>query len=42
MLVLAKLLIYLVEIAFFVGIVGSAVVIGITFFEDLHELTGDE
>lgn len=42
MLFVARLLIHLVEIAFIAGIIGSAVVIGITFFEDLHELTGDE
>jgi hypothetical protein len=32
----------LLEVIFFVGIVGSAVVVLITSFEDMHELFGSE
>jgi hypothetical protein len=29
------------EVAFFLGVAGSAVVVALTFFEDLQELLGD-
>jgi hypothetical protein len=32
----------LLEVIFFVGIVGSAVVVLITSYEDMHELLGSE
>ena len=31
----------LCEVAFFAGIVGSSVVVVISFIEDIHELLGD-
>jgi hypothetical protein len=31
----------LLEVAFFIGIAGSAVVVVISFIEDIHELLGD-
>jgi hypothetical protein len=42
MLLIAKFMMYIVEAAFLVGIVGSAVVIAITFVEDAHDLKGEE
>jgi hypothetical protein len=37
----AVLFMRLCEIAFFAGIAGSAVVVVISFIEDIHELLGD-
>jgi hypothetical protein len=39
--ILAILLMRLFEVVFFVGIAGSAVVVALSFIEDLHELFGD-
>jgi hypothetical protein len=39
---LAILLIRLLEVLFFVGLAGSAVVILISFFEDFKELFGED
>jgi hypothetical protein len=38
---LLKLGMELMTILFFIGLVGSAVVVAISFVEDLHELLGD-
>lgn len=42
MFVLGKLLIHLVEGAFILGIIGSAVVVAITFVEDIRNLSGGD
>ncbi len=34
--------VYLVEGIFFIGLVGSSIVIAISFVEDLHELLGED
>ena len=39
---LAVLAMRLLELLFFVGMVGSAIVVLISFVEDAKELTGDE
>ena len=39
---LGVLVIRLLEVMFFVGLVGSAVVVLISFFEDAKELFGEE
>ena len=38
----AKLLIYILEAAFLVGIAGSVVVVTITFIEDMGEIFGED
>ncbi len=40
--VLAVFFIRLLEVLFFVGLVGSAVVVLISFFEDFKELFGED
>ncbi len=39
---IALFAIHLVETVFFLGLAGSAVVVAISFVEDLHELLGDD
>ncbi|HEY0785802.1 MAG TPA: hypothetical protein VGD62_08000 [Acidobacteriaceae bacterium] len=39
---LAQYAVYLVEGIFFCGLVGSSVVVAISFVEDLHELLGED
>jgi hypothetical protein len=41
MLVVAVFFMRVLEVAFFAGIAGSAVVVVISFVEDVHELLGD-
>jgi hypothetical protein len=40
--ILGILFVRLLEVMFFVGLVGSAVVVLISFFEDAKELVGEE
>jgi hypothetical protein len=40
--VLARITIWLLEVMFLVGLVGSAIVVLISFVEDSHELFGKE
>jgi hypothetical protein len=39
---LVRIGMYLLEILFFTGTLGSAVVVMISFVEDIHELFGEE
>lgn len=40
--VIAKLLMQVLELMFFLGLAGASIVVFISFFEDFKELFGDE
>jgi hypothetical protein len=39
---IAQLGVHVLELLFFVGLTGSAIVVVLSFFEDLHELLGKD
>jgi hypothetical protein len=41
-LLLAHFVVHLLEVLFFLGLAGSAVVVALSFVEDLHELIGKD
>jgi hypothetical protein len=40
--ILAHFAVHFLEVLFFLGLAGSAVVVAISFVEDLHELVGKD